>query len=178
SGFAQADAVLSIQPTYRVANATGTYAASGSDNKSAPWAAAIVTYRIKFPTVSMTTTNQDLNGITPASINFTATFSEPVLGVDAEDFALDSTHTTVSGAMITGVTMSNNNAVYTVTVSTGSGNGTIQLNYQDDNDTTVDANNIPLNGTVTHFVHLTIHGNVYTVSKYVSTYTTVYSSNY
>ncbi len=174
SGFAQADAVLSIQPTYRLANAIGTYAASGSDNKSAPWAAAIVTYKIKFPTVSMTTTNQDLNGITPASINFTATFSQPVLGVDAADFALVTSG--VSGASITGVTTTDN-TVYTVTVSTGSGNGTIQLNYQDDNDTTVDANNIPLNGTVTPFVPLTIPGPVYTVDKSVATTTTVASSN-
>src|SRR5437667_5514921 len=173
SGFAQADAVLSIQPTYRVANATGTYAASGSDNKSAPWAAAIVTYKIKFPTVSMTTTNQDLNGITPATINFTATFSQPVLGVDAADFALAVSG--VSGASIISVTTADN-TVYTVTVNTGSGNGTIQVKYHDDADITVDTNNIPLNGTVTPFVPLTIPGPVYTVNKSVATTTAVSSS--
>jgi trimeric autotransporter adhesin len=176
SGFAQADAVLSIQPTYLVANATGTYAASGAENKTAPWAAAVVTYKIKFPTVSITTTNQDVGGITPASITFTATFSQPVLGVDAEDFALVSTGS-VSGANIASVTSDPTGAVYTVTVNTGSGNGTIQLNYQDDNDTTVDANNIPLNGTVTPFVALNIPGPAYTVNKSVATTTTVSSSN-
>src|SRR5207245_2944431 len=56
---------------------------------------------------------------------------------------------------------------------TGSGNGTIQLNHQDDADTTVDANNIPLNGSVTPFVPLTIPGPTYTVSKAVATSLTV-----
>ena len=173
SGFAQADAVLSIQPTFLVANTTGTYAASGSDNKTAPWAAAVVTYKINFPTVSITTTNQDVNGITPGTITFTATFSQPVLGVDAADFALAVSG--VSAASITSVTTTDN-TVYTVTVNTGSGNGTIQVNYHDDTDITVDTNNIPLNGTVTPFVPLTIPGSAYTVNKSVATTTAVSSS--
>ncbi len=174
SGFAQADGVLSIQPTFLAANATGTYAASGSDNKTAPWAAAVVTYKIKFPTVSITATNQDVNGITPGTITFTATFSQPVLGVDAADFALAVSG--VSGASITSVNTADN-TVYTVTVNTGSGNGTIQVKYHDDADITVDTNNIPLNGTVTPFVPLTIPGPVYTVNKSVATTTTVSASN-
>src|SRR5438094_617959 len=101
------------------------------------------------------------------NVNFTVTFSEPVLGKDAEDFALDSTNTTVSRASITGVTTTDN-TVYTVAVNTGTGNGTIQLNYHDDADVTVDRNNIPLNRSAA-VTPLTIPGPTYTVSKSVAT---------
>src|SRR5882724_4157310 len=164
---------LQLQPAYLVVGATGQYAATWTYNKPAgPWAAAIVTYKIVFPTISSivmapasitslpSTTN--LN-----NVNFNVTFSEPVLGIDAEDFAFDSTNTTVSGASITGVTTTDN-TVYTVAVNTGTGNGTIQLNYHDDADVTVDGNNIPLNGSAA-VIPLTIPGPTYTVSKSVAT---------
>jgi hypothetical protein len=59
-----------------------------------------------------------------ASVNFTATFSGPVSGVDAADFNLVATG--VSGASV--ITVSGGGSVYTVGVSTGSGDGTLQLN--------------------------------------------------
>jgi len=49
----------------------------------------------------------------------------------------------------------------------GYGNGTIQLNYHDDADLTVDANNIPLNGSAAGAV--TVPGSLYTVSKSIAT---------
>ncbi|MGB9740118.1 choice-of-anchor Q domain-containing protein, partial [Chloroflexus sp.] len=58
------------------------------------------------------------------SVDFTVTFSEDVAGVDVPDFALTSGGNLV-GANITGV--SGSGAVYTVTASTGSGNGTLRL---------------------------------------------------
>ncbi|KXK11832.1 MAG: polymorphic outer membrane protein [Chloroflexi bacterium OLB14] len=58
-----------------------------------------------------------------ASVDFTVTFSESVAGVDVADFSL--TTTGVSGASITSV--SGSNSSYTVSVNTGSGNGTIRL---------------------------------------------------
>ncbi|MBI5825075.1 MAG: M4 family metallopeptidase [Chloroflexi bacterium] len=66
---------------------------------------------------------------TPASsVDFTVTFSKPVTGVDNvgpafDDFAL--TTSGVSGAAVSGV--SGTGSSYTVTVSTGTGNGTIRL---------------------------------------------------
>jgi hypothetical protein len=51
-----------------------------------------------------------------SSVQWTVTFSEPVTGVSAADFALS--HTALSGAAITGV--SGSGANYTVTASTGS----------------------------------------------------------
>src|SRR5207247_2212366 len=71
------------------------------------------------------------------------------------------------GASITRVTTTDN-TVYTVAVNTDTGNGTIQLNYHDDADVTVDGNNIPLNGSAA-VTPLTIPGPTYTVSKSVAT---------
>src|SRR5437899_9399035 len=164
---------LQLQPAYLVVDAAGQYAATWTYNKpAAPWAAAIVTYKIVFPTISSIVMAPASITTLPSTtnlnnVNFTVTFSEPVLGIDAEDFALDSTNTTVSGASITGVTTTDNN-VYIVAVNTGTGNGTIQLNYHDDADVTVDGNNIPLNGSATA-TPLTIPGPTYTVSKSVGT---------
>jgi hypothetical protein len=64
-----------------------------------------------------------------SSVNFTVTFSEPVTGVDADgsDFSLVTSG--VSGASITNV--SGSGSSYTVSVNTGSGNGTIRLDVPD-----------------------------------------------
>src|SRR5439155_9406062 len=176
-----------VQPSYLVVKATGQYAATWTYNQdsSRRWAAAIVTYKIVFPTIfsiamdpadittSPSTTNKN-------SVNFNVTFSEAVFGVDDQDFALDSTNTTVSGASITSVTP-NDNIHYTVAVNTGTGNGTIQLNYHEgDTDYHMDINNIPLGGSdyVANGVGTySFTGPTYTVSKSVATSTTVSSSN-
>jgi hypothetical protein len=63
------------------------------------------------------------NPTNATSVDFTVTFSESVTGVDTTDFKL--TNTILTGASITGV--SGSGAVYTVTVNTGTGNGTIRL---------------------------------------------------
>lgn len=72
----------------------------------------------------------DADPTAAASVDYTVTFSTPVTGVDAADFALTSTGT-IAGASITGV--SGAGAVYTVTVNTGTGNGTLRLDVTDDN---------------------------------------------
>lgn len=81
------------------------------------------------------------------TVGFTVTFSESVTGVDTvapfNDFAL--TTTGVSSAAVSGV--SGSGSVYTVTVNTGSGDGTIRLNVVD-NDSIVDIDVVgnPLGG--------------------------------
>lgn len=75
------------------------------------------------------------------SVDFTVTFFEAVTGVDLSDFSL--TITGVSGAAVSGV--SGSGSVYTVTVNTGSGIGTIRLDVVD-NDTIVDLALNPLGG--------------------------------
>ncbi|MBI5297039.1 MAG: S-layer homology domain-containing protein [Chloroflexi bacterium] len=75
-----------------------------------------------------------------ASVGFSVTFTEPVTGVDAGDFALIADG--VGGASINPV--SGSGAMYTVTVNTGyGGNGTLRLDLIDD-DSIVDFNLHPL----------------------------------
>ena len=71
----------------------------------------------------------DVSPTNAAIVNFTITFSEPVLSVDATDFYLNVTG--ITGASITEVVGSGN--TYTVSVSTGSGAGEIRLDVLDDN---------------------------------------------
>ena len=76
-----------------------------------------------------------------ASVNFTVTFSEPVTSVDVSDFTLTSID--ITGSAVTNVSGSGD--TYTVTVNTGTGQGTIRLDVVDDN-SIVDAANNPLGG--------------------------------
>ena len=95
-----------------------------------------------------------------ANVGFTVTFSKSVTGVDDSDFAL--TTTGVMGASIPGV--SGSGAAYTITVNTGSGNGTIRLDVLD-NDSIRDGSNIPLGGNgIGNGSYLSGQG--YTVSKH------------
>ena len=80
---------------------------------------------------------------TTGLVNFTATFSESVTGVDITDFSLTTTGN-VAGVQITGV--SGSGATRTVTVNVGGiGPGTIRLNIVD-NDSILDAGSISLGG--------------------------------
>lgn len=76
-----------------------------------------------------------------ASVRFTVTFSESVSGVDTSDFVL--TAAGLSGAGVASV--SGVDSVYTVSVNTGSGNGTLRLDLLD-NDSIVDSAGGPLGG--------------------------------
>ncbi len=87
------------------------------------------------------------------SVDFIVTFSETVSGVDATNFTLNITG--VTGTSIIGV--SGSGATYTVTVNTGSGNGTIRLDVVDD-DTILDTAGNPLSGGYTG-------GETYTITK-------------
>jgi hypothetical protein len=77
------------------------------------------------------------------SVDFTVTFSEDVKNVDLDDFALTRTGD-VTGESLSGIEGSGNQ--YTITVQTGTGNGTLRLNVFDD-DTIKDAEGNPLGGT-------------------------------
>ncbi len=119
----------------------------------APDASALVA----FPSVvSITTSNA--NPTHAASVDFAVTFDEDVTGVDASDFALLAPGLT--GASIAGVTGSN--ASYVVSVNTGTGDGSLQLNLVDD-DSIVDAGNAPLGGAGAG--NGNFDGQTYTVDK-------------
>jgi hypothetical protein len=101
-------------------------------------------------------TRLDPSPTTLMAVRFLVTFSEPVTGVDATDFALI---TGIPGAAITGVT--GGGTTWTVTVSTSAGNGTIRLDLID-NDSIVDADPTPLGGPGAGNGNFTA-GEVYTI---------------
>lgn len=93
-----------------------------------------------------------------ASVSWTVTFNENVIGVDAGDFTL--VQTGVSGASITSVTGSG--SVYTVTAGTGTGDGTLGLNLVD-NDSITDLAGNALGGAGAGNGNFT--GQVYTLTR-------------
>src|SRR5439155_1464787 len=78
-------------------------------------------------------------------VDFTVTFSESVTGVGLSDFSVSNAGTTVSGSSVTSVT-SVSGSVYTVSVNTGNGSGTLLLDLVDD-DSIADGVGNKLGGT-------------------------------
>ncbi|MDA1017790.1 MAG: hypothetical protein O3A00_25450, partial [Planctomycetota bacterium] len=72
----------------------------------------------------------DANPTNAASVNFTVTFSESVTGVGTGDFVVDQSG--VTGASVTGI--SGSGATYTLTVATGSNDGTLSIDFDADAD--------------------------------------------
>ena len=71
----------------------------------------------------------DPNPNNGSSVDYLATFSESVTGVDVGDFSLASSG--VTGASITGLTPVTG-STYTITVNTGTGDGTVRVDLVDD----------------------------------------------
>ena len=94
-----------------------------------------------------------------AAVDFTATFSRVVTGVDVTDFRLTSTG--ASGVTVSGI--SGSGSLYTVTVNTGSGDGTIRLDLVDDN-SIMDESLNPLGGADVGDGNFT-SGQIYTLVK-------------
>ncbi len=111
------------------------------------------------PPVVSSITRGNNNPTDAFNVNFLVTFSESVTGVEANDFTL--TTTGVTGASISGV--SGSGSTRTVTVKTGSGDGTIRLNLVDDN-TVIDWVSNPLGGAGAGNGNFS-GGEVYTIDK-------------
>jgi hypothetical protein len=94
------------------------------------------------------------NPTNTASVDFTVTFSEDVTGVDENDFAL--TVSGVAGALVS--TVSGSGDTYTISVNTGTGNGTIRL------DVTISATIANLAGHLLAGLPYT-GGEMYTINK-------------
>jgi hypothetical protein len=104
-------------------------------------------------------------GATPtsaASVQFTVTFSESVTGVAAGNFSLAVSG--VSGASVTSV--SGSAAVYTVTVNTGTGDGTLQLDLSSTTPAITDSATNALTATFSG-------GQVYTIDKSAPTVSSI-----
>ncbi len=128
------------------------WAKDAAGNISTVFAPASVTVDATAPTVSSSLRASTSPSALP-SVNFTVTFSESVTGVDTSDFNL--TTTGVSGATVSGI--SGTGSLYTVSVNTGSSNGTIRLNVLNDGS----IKDITLNPLGSAFNN----GEVYTISK-------------
>ncbi len=114
-------------------------------------------FELVAPTV-VSITRADTNPTNASSVDFNVVFSESVTGVDATDFALTTTGT-IAGASITLVGGSGTN--HTVSVNTGTGDGTIRLDLID-NDSIVDNSLNPIGGAgAQNFTT----GEVYTIDK-------------
>ncbi len=111
----------------------------------------------------------DANPTNAASVDFTVTFSESVTGVDVtspfDDFGLVAS-SGITGASITSVTPVSE-TTYTVSVNTGSGNGTLRLDVSDD-DSIIDSTGQPLGGAGTGNGNFST-GETYTINKSITT---------
>lgn len=125
----------------------------------------VVTYDVSSPTVS-SIVRANPNPTNAATVDFTVTFSESVTGADITDFS-PIIGGGVSGASVSGV--SGSGTVYTVSVNTGSGSGTLGLNLVDDN-SIIDTSNNPLGGPIPGDGNTT--GEVYTIDKAAPTVVT------
>lgn len=94
------------------------------------------------PLIVSSVTRNNASPTNATTISFTVTFSEPVTGVDINDFNLNTTG--ITGASISNVT--GTDAIYTVNVNTGSGDGTIRLDLVN-NGTILDNESNPLAGS-------------------------------
>jgi hypothetical protein len=99
------------------------------------------------------------NPTSTTSVAFAVTFTEAVTGVNASDFAI--TATGITGASVSAVTGSG--ASYAVTVTSGTGSGTLRLDLID-NDSIVDGGNTALGGTGAGNGNFT-SGQVFTIDK-------------
>jgi CSLREA domain-containing protein len=98
-------------------------------------------YEYDYPPEVLSSKTADPNPTSEGEVHFTVMFNEPVTGVDIDDF--DLTTDGINGAEITGASGADD--IYSVTVDTGRGTGTICLDVID-NDTINDSGSNPLGG--------------------------------
>ncbi|HEU4322772.1 MAG TPA: Ig-like domain-containing protein [Roseiflexaceae bacterium] len=153
SGMTGPGAVSASLPAGRATDVSGTanQASTSVDNT--------VTFNPTTPTVTGIVRGS-FNPTNAATVVFTVTLSEDVSGLDSADFAL-AAGTGLTGASITGVTGSG--TTYIVTVSTGSGSGTLGLNLVDDDSVRGVSSGVPLGGAGAGNGNFT--GEVYTVDR-------------
>ncbi|MBI2931486.1 MAG: hypothetical protein HYY16_07525, partial [Planctomycetes bacterium] len=147
---------IPVTPTADGAIALQVPVAAAQDdaaNATSPSNVASVTYDSTPPTVtSITRASPDPTNA--AFVDFTVTISEPVSNVDTADFSLTTTGA-VSSPSVSGV--SGSGTAYTITVDTGTGDGTLRLDLPPVV-TIADAAGNPLSGPYTA-------GPAYTVDK-------------
>jgi CSLREA domain-containing protein len=106
------------------------------------------------PTV-VSVTRVDPDPTSATSVHFTVTFSKAVTGVDATDFSLNKT-ATIAGESVN--TVSGGPMIYTVSVSTGTGSGSLRLDVKTSGTDIQDLMGNPISGGFTG-------GETYTIQK-------------
>jgi PKD repeat protein len=109
--------VGTYQVTYDVTDAAGN-----------PATQAVRTVNVVDAPTCSSITRADSNPTSAASVDFTVTFSTSVTGVDTADFAANTSGLT--GASVSSI--SGSGTTYTVSVNTGSGDGTLSIDLTDD----------------------------------------------
>jgi len=146
-----------------VASAGGWFAFSAFAKTSPP------------PPPSVSSINRaDASPTNAGSVHWAVTFSGSVSGVDTTDFALARTGALTGGSVTTVSPASGPASVYTVTATTGSGDGTLGLNLVD-NDSISDSTGAKLGGTGLGNGNFT--GQTYTVDKTAPTLSSFTRSN-
>ena len=125
-----------------LADGSHTFYAQATDNAANTGSASYTWIVDTAAPIVLSSALADPNPTSLSSVHFTVTFSEPVTGVDSADFNL--VPSGVSAAALSGV--SGSGAVYTVTVNTGSGNGSIRLDVLN-NGTILDLAGNPLSAS-------------------------------
>ncbi len=115
----------------------------------------------KTPPAILSIARVNVNPTNAFSVEYAVSFSEPVSGVDGADFSLFSSNP--SGAFISNI--SGSGSLYTVTISTGTGDTTLRLDLID-NDTILDAI-----GNTTQAIFT--NGEFYTVDKSTPSVTSI-----
>ncbi|HLO50635.1 MAG TPA: ELWxxDGT repeat protein [Kamptonema sp.] len=152
-------------------NAGGATDVAGNSNTASSSTDNQVSYDNTSPTsTGINRVNPDINN--SPTVNYTASFSENVTGVDTSDFTLATTGG-VTGASIVSVTPVSGSS-YTVNINTGSGDGTLQLNLTD-NDSIQNTLLVPIGGAGVNNGSAT--GQIYTLDKTVPTLSNVTSTN-
>ncbi|MFO0907148.1 MAG: choice-of-anchor Q domain-containing protein [Isosphaeraceae bacterium] len=129
----------------------------------------IGSFELRSVPIAVAIVRADPDPTNAASVRFTVTFSSAVTGVDATDFQVVAPG--IIGAGVTSISPAGPAGTYSVTVGTGNGDGTLQLNLVDD-DTIRDASDQPLGGPGSGNGNLA--GPAYTIDKTAPTVSKVF----
>jgi ELWxxDGT repeat protein len=152
-------------------NAGGATDVAGNSNTASTSTDNQVNYNNTSPTIAGIN-RTDPNITNASAANYTVSFSENVTGVDASDFTLATTGG-VTGASIVSVIPINGSS-YTVSANTGSGDGTLQLNFTDD-DSVLNGLSVPVAGAGANNGNAT--GQIYTIDKTLPALSNITSTN-
>jgi len=140
---------LGSTPVYERLSGTGSVGTISGNVSISGGGATTVTQAVSGTLNSASTTISSLTAVSStltnaSTIQWTATFAASVSNLSTADFTLNNTGS-VSGASIASV--SGSGTSWTVTVNTGSGDGTIQLEMNSASGLTPSVSNLPFSGT-------------------------------